>query len=295
MANEQPRPNRPSRPQAGNGPFWRLPGPGAGVCFTEFDSKDRGAPARPTAYLWVNRAKQPPGPNRCGEQIQPQLPQRGDPRHSASTMRDGRPSPPATRPSTDSSLLRWKRPASIAARLVPPSGQSATMCAFTPRRRSGACRLQALQALQAERAILFAATRREGAASLPPDRNGRGGAEARRPRRGRGFEPLSLPSRLQVGAGRDAQGLRRRASKQTRARGAWPSATVTAAIYGAGFNSNGRFYATSSETLGMTPNQFRAGAPERRDQIRHRRKLARPGADRRERQGRLRHPVRRRS
>jgi AraC family transcriptional regulator of adaptative response/methylated-DNA-[protein]-cysteine methyltransferase len=39
------------------------------------------------------------------------------------------------------------------------------------------------------------------------------------------------------------------------------SATVTAAIYGAGFNSNGRFYATSSETLGMTPNQFRAGAP----------------------------------
>ena len=40
------------------------------------------------------------------------------------------------------------------------------------------------------------------------------------------------------------------------------SATVTAAIYGAGFNSNGRFYATSSETLGMTPNQFRAGAPD---------------------------------
>ncbi len=40
------------------------------------------------------------------------------------------------------------------------------------------------------------------------------------------------------------------------------SATVTAAIYGAGFNSNGRFYATSSETLGMTPNQFRAGGPD---------------------------------
>ena len=39
------------------------------------------------------------------------------------------------------------------------------------------------------------------------------------------------------------------------------SATVTEAIYGAGFNSNGRFYATSSETLGMTPNQFRAGGP----------------------------------
>ena len=37
------------------------------------------------------------------------------------------------------------------------------------------------------------------------------------------------------------------------------SATITEAIYGAGFNSNGRFYATSSEALGMTPNQFRAG------------------------------------
>jgi len=39
-------------------------------------------------------------------------------------------------------------------------------------------------------------------------------------------------------------------------------ATVTEAIYGAGFNSNGRFYATSSEVLGMTPSEFRAGAPD---------------------------------
>ena len=35
--------------------------------------------------------------------------------------------------------------------------------------------------------------------------------------------------------------------------------TVTEAIYGAGFNSNGRFYATSSEMLGMTPSNFRSG------------------------------------
>jgi AraC family transcriptional regulator, regulatory protein of adaptative response / methylated-DNA-[protein]-cysteine methyltransferase len=40
------------------------------------------------------------------------------------------------------------------------------------------------------------------------------------------------------------------------------SATVTQAIYGAGFNSNGRFYANSSEMLGMTPSQFRAGGAE---------------------------------
>ncbi|WP_394823483.1 bifunctional DNA-binding transcriptional regulator/O6-methylguanine-DNA methyltransferase Ada [Pendulispora albinea] len=35
--------------------------------------------------------------------------------------------------------------------------------------------------------------------------------------------------------------------------------TVTEAIYGAGFQSNGRFYATSSKMLGMTPTAFRKG------------------------------------
>jgi AraC family transcriptional regulator, regulatory protein of adaptative response / methylated-DNA-[protein]-cysteine methyltransferase len=37
------------------------------------------------------------------------------------------------------------------------------------------------------------------------------------------------------------------------------SETVTEAIYGAGFNSSGRFYATSSQMLGMTPTSFRSG------------------------------------
>ena len=37
------------------------------------------------------------------------------------------------------------------------------------------------------------------------------------------------------------------------------SHTVTEAIYGAGFNSSGRFYATSSQVLGMTPTSFRTG------------------------------------
>ena len=37
------------------------------------------------------------------------------------------------------------------------------------------------------------------------------------------------------------------------------AATVTEAIYDAGFQSNGHFYATSSEILGMTPSQFRSG------------------------------------
>ena len=34
---------------------------------------------------------------------------------------------------------------------------------------------------------------------------------------------------------------------------------MTDAIYGAGFNSNGRFYAKANEQLGMTPTAFRAG------------------------------------
>ena len=37
------------------------------------------------------------------------------------------------------------------------------------------------------------------------------------------------------------------------------SPTVTEAIYDAGFNSSGRFYATSDRMLGMTPTAYRAG------------------------------------
>ncbi len=37
------------------------------------------------------------------------------------------------------------------------------------------------------------------------------------------------------------------------------SSTVTEAIYGAGYNSNGRFYEQSNEVLGMTPTEYRAG------------------------------------
>ena len=39
------------------------------------------------------------------------------------------------------------------------------------------------------------------------------------------------------------------------------SASVTDAIYESGFNSNGRFYATSDRMLGMTPSDFREGGP----------------------------------
>jgi len=36
-------------------------------------------------------------------------------------------------------------------------------------------------------------------------------------------------------------------------------ASVTEAIYDAGYNSNGRFYSSSTDHLGMTPSEFRAG------------------------------------
>jgi len=39
------------------------------------------------------------------------------------------------------------------------------------------------------------------------------------------------------------------------------NATVTHAIYDAGYGSNGRFYETSNQVLGMTPSQYRAGGP----------------------------------
>ncbi len=40
------------------------------------------------------------------------------------------------------------------------------------------------------------------------------------------------------------------------------TATVTDAIYDAGYNSNGRFYAESNHMLGMTPSQYRSGGAE---------------------------------
>ena len=52
----------------------------------------------------------------------------------------------------------------------------------------------------------------------------------------------------------------RAAERGTRVRDALPRAhSVTEAIYDAGFNSSGRFYAASDALLGMTPSRFRAG------------------------------------
>jgi AraC family transcriptional regulator, regulatory protein of adaptative response / methylated-DNA-[protein]-cysteine methyltransferase len=50
------------------------------------------------------------------------------------------------------------------------------------------------------------------------------------------------------------------AHRADRVRNALPSSkSVTDAIYDAGFNSNGRFYASSGKVLGMTPRRYRTG------------------------------------
>lgn len=50
------------------------------------------------------------------------------------------------------------------------------------------------------------------------------------------------------------------AHRADRVRKALPtSKSVTEAIYESGFNSNGRFYASSKQVLGMTPSRYRAG------------------------------------
>jgi AraC family transcriptional regulator, regulatory protein of adaptative response / methylated-DNA-[protein]-cysteine methyltransferase len=50
------------------------------------------------------------------------------------------------------------------------------------------------------------------------------------------------------------------AHRATRIReGLMTSNSVTEAIYGAGFNSSGRFYEKSADVLGMTPTQYRSG------------------------------------
>ena len=52
------------------------------------------------------------------------------------------------------------------------------------------------------------------------------------------------------------------------------SDSVTAAVYDAGYNSSGRFYAESGEVLGMTPAQLSRRRRQHRDPLRGRRMLA---------------------
>ena len=102
-------------------------------------------------------------------------------------------------------------------------------------------------------------TRRDGGEGVSSDRGCRGDAEPRGARRAAGmsrfhfhriFKALTGVTPKAYAVAHRAQRVRDELAR---------SATVTEAIYGAGFHSNGRFYATSSEVLGMTPTDFRSG------------------------------------
>ena len=53
-------------------------------------------------------------------------------------------------------------------------------------------------------------------------------------------------------------------AKKVRAELADRKTSVTSAIYGAGFNSNSRFYESSNKVLGMTPTAYKQGGKDAR-------------------------------
>ncbi len=137
------------------------------------------------------------------------------------------------------------------------------------------------------------ARRRQG---LPVDRRRGEPARSRRACRGGRHEPVSFSSRLQGGDGRHAQSLCRRRDGPSALRAALPrSATVTEAIYDAGYNSSGRFYAASSSRSRHEPDEFSRRRHGRGDPLCAGRMLARLDPRRRDREGRLRHSARRRT
>ena len=109
-----------------------------------------------------------------------------------------------------------------------------------------------------------------------------------------GLEPLSLPSHLQGGARRDAQGLRHRPSPQARARRAWQERDGDRGDLRCWLQLEWPLLRHLVRGARHDADRFQVGWHQCRDQIRHRRVLARLCSRRRERKGRMRHPARRR-
>ena len=94
---------------------------------------------------------------------------------------------------------------------------------------------------------------------LPQNRDGRRIAQSRLAGECRRHESLPLSSSVQrdIGLTPKAYATAHRSERMRAEFGR--RNTVTEAIYEAGFNSNGRFYANSSEILGMKPKDYRNG------------------------------------
>jgi len=132
-----------------------------------------------------------------------------------------------------------------------PDGQAAQTAGFRACLR---CRPDAPPRAEQQAAIVAAACRRiEAAESLPS-------LDELAADAGLSAHHFHRMFKAVAGVTPRAYGVAHRA-KRVRA-GLARSATVTEAIYDAGFNSNGRFYAESTGLLGMTPSDYRAGAPD---------------------------------
>ena len=84
----------------------------------------------------------------------------------------------------------------------------------------------------------------------------RGLSEVDRPK------PELFPSHVQGRHRGDAEGICGGASCKRVRQGLASGNSVTETIYDAGFNSSGRFYEKSTDMLGMTPSQYRAGGTD---------------------------------
>ncbi|MGH6804755.1 MAG: bifunctional transcriptional activator/DNA repair enzyme AdaA, partial [Methyloceanibacter sp.] len=225
----------------------------------EFESKDRGAPEQPTAYLWVNRAINPrTEPMRrtvstlSSTSPRSKAPSLDDARWAAFVARDAafdgqffiavettgiycRPSCPARRAKREH--VRFYDTAA-----------EAEQAGFRPCKR---CKPNEPSLVQQHTEKVKEACRLIETAEAEPKLDDL--AEAV------GLSPYHFHRMFKsvVGVTPKAYAVAHRTKRVRDALGR--SATVTQAIYDAGFNSNGRFYASSSEVLGMTPSQFRSG------------------------------------
>ncbi|MDB5308271.1 MAG: O-6-methylguanine methyltransferase [Gemmataceae bacterium] len=130
------------------------------------------------------------------------------------------------------------------------SREQARRADFRPCKR---CRPDDASLLDRQRAVVTRACRLIEEAETPPSLAGLSAAVEMSPHHfHRVFKAITGVTPKAYAAGHRAQRVRDELAD---------GASVTEAMYNAGFNSNGRFYATSTEQLGMTPSAFRAGGP----------------------------------
>ena len=187
----------------------------------------------------------------------------------------GRRCSPASRAPTARSSTRSRPPESTAGHRALHARRGPRTCPSMPGGRGGTRRLPALQALQAERPFARLGARRNGCRVVPIHRERRALAAARELAKRAGMSAWHLHRVFKAITGLTpkayAAAHRGRRMRQELDR----SGTVTAAIYDAGYGSQGRFYEESGPLLGMTPDRLPGRRRRRGDPIRHRRMFSR--------------------